>query len=99
MPKKAPLPLTDRLPAPLLTACHILGVKPEDVLAHRVKDNGDLAIVVNQGQKFVFTEEELDHPKAARARLRAEGRRVLPPLDPARLAFNPKIDDGLPNDD
>lgn len=96
--KKPPLPLTAALPAPVLAACKILGVKYENVIAHRLRDDGDLVIVVNQGQKFVLTADELDDPRAARARLRAQGVRVIPPLDPNKPAAPAKPDDGLPDD-
>jgi len=99
MPKKPPIPLTAALPAAVLKACKILGVKTDNVIAHRLRDDGDLVIIVNQGQKFTLTDEELDDPKAARARLRAQGVRVIPPLDPTKLAAAAKLDDGLPTDD
>lgn len=99
MPKKPPIPLTAALPLPVIAACKILGVKHENVINHRLRDDGDLVIIVNQGQKFVFTDEELDNPKAARARLRTQGLRVIPPLDPTKLAADAKLDDGLPTDD
>lgn len=83
---------------PLTAALTILGVKPSDVLASATRGNGDFVVIINQGQKFVFTPNELFNPRAARARLRAEGRKVLPPLDPTKLAFPVKEDDGLPED-
>ena len=82
---------------PLAAAIKILGVKPENVIASNTRDNGDFVIIVNQGQKFVFTPAELSNPKAARARLRAEGRTVIPPLDPTKRA-NAAPGDGLPED-
>lgn len=98
-PSVGPAPRGDPNPtSPLEAALRILGVKSENVLAHRTRDDGSCVIVVNQGQKFVFTRDELAHPKAARTRLRAEGLRVLPPLDPTRLANQAQPDDGLPDD-
>jgi hypothetical protein len=82
---------------PLAAALKILGVKPENVIASNTRDNGDFVVVVNQGQKFVFTPDELFNPKAARARLRAEGLKVIAPLDPTRRA-NARPNDGLPED-
>jgi len=84
---------------PLAAALKILGVKPENVITSRAKENGEVVVIINQGQKFTFSAEELRSPKAARARLRREGRSVLPPLDPNKKAFAPKPDDGLPDDD
>jgi hypothetical protein len=84
---------------PIAQACAILGVKRDDVLASATNSNGTLTVIVNQGQKFRFTPDELAHPTQARTRLRREGLRVLKPLDPTRLANPPKEDDGLPEDD
>jgi len=84
---------------PLAAALKILGVKKENVITSRAKENGGVVVIINQGQKFTFSADELKNPRAARARLRREGLRVLPPLDPKKLAFQPKPDDGLPHDD
>jgi hypothetical protein len=93
-PPNAPRPT----PAdPLTAALKILGVKPNNVQDSATRENGDFVAIVNQGQKFVFTPKELADPKVARARLRAEGRTVIPPLDPTKKA-NARPDDGLPDD-
>ena len=101
-PKLVPPTRTPNAPRPtpadpLAAAIKILGVTPENVIASNTRENGDFVVIVNQGQKFVFTPAELANPKAARARLRAQRLKVIPPLDPTKRANAPP-DDGLPED-